>query len=248
MSINNQAELAGISRISKVVAETLQAMRAYARPGMHTSELDEYGAALLEKYGARSAPKLCYGFPGHTCISVNEEICHGIPSRHRVLAEGDLVNIDVSAELDGFFSDNGMSFVLGEDLHGHQALVDASRQILMKAIARIRGGVRIADVGGYIEDEAKKKGFRVIRNLTGHGIGRSLHEDPENIPNYRDRYQLQRFRKNTVVAVETFISTRSTQAVTLEDGWTMVGDKLGFVCQQEHTLLITDKEPVILTV
>ena len=147
----------------------------------------------------------------------------------------------------GFWADNGGSFVLGKDIHNHQPLIDASKNILHKAIYSIKGGVKIADIGLIIETEAKKSGFRVIKNLAGHGVGRSLHESPESILNYRVKSNYQRFKKNTTVAIETFISTHSTQAVELRDGWTLVGNKGGYITQHEHTILITDREPVILT-
>lgn len=247
MSITREAELTGMQKASDAVAYTLKKMRNYAQPGMTTKQLDTYGAVILADLGARSAPHLTYGFPGWTCISVNNEFCHGIPSDNRILKEGDLVNIDVSAELDGFWSDNGGSFVIGEDVNGHQKLIDASKQILHKAIYSIKGGVRISDVGHLIETEAKKRGYKVIRNLTGHGIGRSLHEAPGEIANYSDRSNRERFRKNSVVAIETFISTMSTYARTLHDGWTMVGNKGGFMAQHEHTIVVTDGNPIILT-
>ena len=247
MSITKEEELAGMQKASEAVARTLKEMRAYAKPGMTTKELDDYGAAILSGFGARSAPLLTYRFPGCTCISVNNEVCHGIPSDKRILIEGDLVNIDVSAELNGFYSDNGGSFVLGKDINGHQKLIDASKQILHKAIYNIKGGVRISDIGHLIETEAKKRGYKVIKNLAGHGIGRSLHEAPGSISNYRDRFNHERFKKNAVVAIETFISTSSIYAETLEDGWTMVGNKGGFVAQHEHTIVVTDGKPIILT-
>jgi len=121
-----------------------------------------------------------------------------------LLNEGDLINIDVSAELDGFWSDNGGSLVLGTDINQHQKLIEASKQILHKAIYNIKGGVRITDIGLLIETEAKKRGYRVIKNLTGHGIGRSLHEEPREIANFRDRFNLTRFKKNSVVATNIF--------------------------------------------
>jgi methionyl aminopeptidase len=158
-----------------------------------------------------------------------------------------LINIDVSAELNGFWSDNGCSFVLGEDINRHQKLVDASKQILHKAIYSIKGGVRISDIGHLMETEARKRGYKVIKNLTGHGIGRSLHEAPGDIANYRDRFNLTRFKKNTVVAIETFISTASTFAETLNDGWTMVGNRGGFMAQHEHTIVVTGGKPIVLT-
>lgn len=247
MSITKETELIGMKRASEAVAYTLKEMRNYAQAGMTTKQLDNYGATILLDLGAKSAPYLTYRFPGWTCISVNNEFCHGIPSDNRILKEGDLINIDVSAELNGFWSDNGGSFVLGEDINRHQKLINASKQILHKAIYNIKGGVRISNIGHLIETEAKKRGYKVIKNLTGHGIGKSLHEEPSEIANYRDRFNLNRFKKNSVVAIETFISTTSTYAETLNDGWTMVGNKGGFMAQHEHTIVVTEGNPIILT-
>src|SRR6186713_357712 len=140
MSITKHSELIGMQKASEAVAFTLQEMRNYARAGLTTKQLDNYGGQILNDLGAKSAPYLTYGFPGWTCISVNNEFCHGIPSARKVLSEGDLINIDVSAELDGFWSDNGGSFVLGTDVNQHQKLIEASKQILHKAIHAIKGG------------------------------------------------------------------------------------------------------------
>lgn len=247
MSITKESELIGMKKVSEVVAFTLKEMRNFAQPGITTRQLDNYGGQILTDLGAKSAPNLTYGFPGWTCISVNNEFCHGIPSDKRMLHEGDLINIDVSAELGGFWSDNGGSFVLGTDVYQHQELVEASKQILHRAIYNIKAGVRIADIGHLIETEAKQRGYKVIKNLTGHGIGRSLHEEPGEIANFRDISNLTRFKKNSVVAVETFISTSSTYAETLQDGWTLVGNKGGFMAQHEHTIVVTDNTPVVLT-
>lgn len=247
MSIKQESELIGMKKASEAVAFTLKEMRNFAKPGMSTKELDDYGGKILNDLGAKSAPFVTYGFPGWTCISVNNEFCHGIPSETRILQDGDLINIDVSAELNGFFSDNGGSFVIGEDINEHQKLIEASKEILHKAIYSIKGGVRISDIGFIIETEAKKRGYKVIKNLTGHGIGRGLHEEPHDIANFRDRFNTNRFKKNSVVAIETFISTTSTYAETLQDGWTMVGNKGGFMAQHEHTIVVTDGKPLILT-
>lgn len=247
MSITNESELIGMQQASYAVAYTLAEMIKYAKVGMSTKELDDFGAQIMKGLGAKSAPQLTYGFPGSSCISVDHEFCHGIPSDVRLLQEGDLINIDVSAELNGFWSDNGASFVIGEDIHRHQKLIDASKEILGKAISQIKGGVKIADIGYIMETEAKKRGFKVIKNLGGHGIGRSLHEEPDELLNYKNSHDQRRFKKNSVVAIETFISTDSTYAVELNDGWTMVGNKGGYMAQHEHTIMVTDREPIILT-
>ncbi|MBS5798075.1 MAG: type I methionyl aminopeptidase [Dysgonomonas mossii] len=246
MIVETDEDLKGIQEISDIVAITLKQMREYAKIGMTTKELDDYGAEILKNFGAKSAPFVTYKFPGWTCISVNNEMAHGIPSS-KVLKEGDLVNIDVSAELNGFYGDNGGSFVLGEDINENQRLVDASVEALYKAIAAIKGGIKISEVGRIIERTAKDKGYKVIKNLGGHGVGRGLHEEPDCILNYYDRYEHRRFKKNSIVAIETFITTDSTSVNTLKDGWTLVGNKGGFCVQHEHTVLVTSDKPIILT-
>ena len=246
MIIQTEEDLQGIQEISDIVAITLKRMREYTRPGMTTKELDDYGAEILKSFGANSAPFVTYKFPGWTCISLNNEMAHGIPSS-RVINESDLVNIDVSAELNGFYGDNGASFVLGEDINQNQKLIDASIEALHNAISAIRGGVRISEIGRIIEKTAKDRGYKVIKNLGGHGIGRGLHEEPDYILNYYDRYERRRFKKNSVVAIETFISTDSTLVDTAKDSWTLVGNKEGFCVQHEHTVLVTSDKPIILT-
>lgn len=247
MLVNKDSDLQGMKQISEIVAQTLKAMCAYAAPGMSTKELDNYGADLLKSFGARSAPIVMYKFPGTSCISVNQVICHGVPSEKIILQEGDLINIDVSAELGGYYGDNGFSFVLGKDIHGHQTIVNASINILNEAVSKISEGVKINEIGGLIENRAKEKGYKVIKNLTGHGIGRKLHEAPREIANFKDPWNNGRFKENMAVAVETFITSHSNYAVTTKDGWTMVGNKGGFMAQHEHTLVVTKNQPIILT-
>ena len=248
MLISEDHELEGMKKISEVVATTLKQMREYAKIGMSTKEIDDFGAEILKSYGAKSAPYETYKFPGYTCICLNEEAAHGIPSDKKILKEGDLINIDVSAELNGFWSDNGGSFVIGKDIHNHLPLVNASKEILKKAINSIKHGMKIADLGDIIETEAIKRGYMVIENLAGHGVGRSLHEKPDHILNYAEDSNKEKFEKNTTVAIETFISTKSELAVeNSNDGWTMVGNRGGFVTQHEHTIMITERAPVILT-
>lgn len=248
MLVKTEEELQGIKKVSEAVAITLRKMKEYTQIGMSTKDIDEYGRQLLEELGAKSAPFETYAFPGYSCISVNKEFAHGVPSDKIILKNGDIINIDVSAELEGFWSDNGCSFVVGEDIQGLQPLVDTSREILLEALANIKGGTRIADIGRLIENKAKKSGYSVIRDLGGHGVGRSLHEEPDAIMNFYDRYDtFRRFRKDSVVAIETFIATKSSFIETAANGWAFTGNKGGFVAQHEHTILVTADQPIILT-
>jgi len=248
MVIKTEEELLGMQKVSDAVALTLLKMKEYTQIGVSTKQIDEYGRTILEEMGAKSAPFETYKFPGYACISVNHEFAHGVPSDTIILKNGDIINIDVSAELDGFWSDNGCSFIVGDDIQNLQRLVDTSHEILLEAISQITGGVKIADIGKLIETKAKNAGYTVIRDLGGHGVGRSLHEEPDAIMNYYDRRDTaRRFRKDSVVAIETFISTKSTNIQTEADGWTFTGSKGGFVAQHEHTILITSGKPIILT-
>lgn len=250
MSITCESEWIGMRRAATAVAGFLKEMRAYARPGMTTLELNLFARKCFKWGGARSASILTYGFPGWPCISVNKEIAHRVRSDKRALQIDDLVNIDLSAELDGYWADKGGSFVLGKrenvKVAERKRSVKTSRRIQRQAISRIRGGLRIAELGRLIECEAWKSGYRVIRNRAGNGVGRSLHEEPNDVDNFYDRYNTERFKKHAVVAVEPFIATRSTLACTLDDGRTLVGNRGGLVAQHKHTIVVTDQEPIIL--
>lgn len=247
MIIKTDAELEGMKAASHVVARVLKKMKDYVEIGMTTKEIDDYGGKLLAEMGGKSAPFVEYKFPGFTCISVNNEACHGVPSTKKVLKNGDLINIDVSANVDGYYGDNGCSFVLGEDVQNLQPLVDASHEILTKAIANIKPKVKINEIGHLIHSEAKKRGFNVIRNICGHGIGRKLHEEPSEIACWKDRMNRQRFRVNSVIAVETFISTKAKFVYEASDGWTLKTKDGSFVAQHEHTMIVRDGMPEILT-
>jgi methionyl aminopeptidase len=247
MIIKTKKELEGMKAAGKAVAITLKKMVDFAQIGMTTKEIDDYGKSVLDSFGAHSAPYRDYKFPGTSCISINNEVCHGIPSDKTILKNGDLVNIDVSAELHGFYGDNGCSFILGDDIHGHQKLVRASLEILHECMDAISTGVRIAMVGGTMEKGAKTRGFTTIRNICGHGIGYRLHEDPREVPCFRDRWNREKLKKNTVIALETFISTKAKFVHEAKDGWTLKTKDKSFVAQHEHTLVVTDDYPIILT-
>ncbi len=246
VSIQSAQELAGMQRIGSIVARTLRIMKTSARPGMTTAELDVIGRRYLESFGARPAPELVYDFPGATCISVNDEVAHGIPGA-RLLKAGDLVNIDVSAELDGFFADCGASLVLAPASAVIRRLCACSQMALQQALAAVRAGRRINRVGKAIEGTALRHGFRVIENLAGHGVGRHLHEEPREIANFCDSGNRMRFSAGMVVAIETFVSTGAHYVVQQRDGWTLKTPDRSLVAQYEHTLIVTDGQPLVLT-
>ena len=245
MTIEHASELEGLRRAGSLVAAILAGMRAAAAPGVRTRELDALGAEWLRAAGARSAPKLTYDFPGATCISVGRVFAHGIPD-DTVLREGDLVNIDVSAELDGYFADTGASFVVGKASPAQQRLLDATHEARDAAIAQLRAGGRINGIGRTIESVAARRGLRVIRNLGSHGVGRALHEAPGQIPGHYEPADLRRLHEGMVITVEPFLATHASLAEEDGDGWSLYCRR-GFAAQFEHTEVVTSGAPVVVT-
>lgn len=246
MTIETQADVEGLRRIGSIVSFVLDEMLKAAEPGMTTRELDAIGARLLEERGARSAPHLTYNFPGATCISVNEEAAHGIPG-DRVLAAGDVLNVDVSAELDGYFADTGGTTVLPPVSAQKKLLCHAARTALASAMQVARAGRPINSIGAAIQKTAKRYGFKVIENLGSHGVGRALHEEPANIAGYFDPSDKRVLKEGMVITIEPFVSTKSRIVEETADGWTLVGAKGNLSAQFEHTLIITRSEPIIVT-
>lgn len=246
MSIENEKDLIALRKIGRIVAQCLQYMGSKLEPGITTLELDQLGQAFLEKQGARSAPKLVYNFPGSTCISVNEEAAHGIPGS-RVFHAGDLVNIDVSAELNGYFADTGGSFIIPPESHVKRNLCLATKRALDMALRATRAGQPINVIGQAIEKEALKNNLTVIENLGSHGVGRALHEDPGFIPGYYDPKDKRILKENQVITIEPFLSTGAREVFDAGDGWTLSTAKRFLTAQYEHTLVITKGKPLIMT-
>lgn len=246
MTIRDHFDIEALRRIGHVVSETLELMKAGIEDGITTRELDEIAGRNLARHGAVSAPRKVYNFPGHTCISVNDAIAHGIPGDLRI-RKGDLINLDVSAELDGYYADTGFTIDFGAADPEMAKLCDCSRRALRKAISLAKPGQKLNRIGQAIEREALQNGFTVIRNLTGHGTGGALHEYPDNICNYYDPKQKETLKKGMVVAIETFISTGAEYADEAGDGWTLTTGDGSRVAQYEHTLIVTDGEPIITT-
>lgn len=246
MTIETERDIDGLKRVGRVVALVLREMLDAIEAGMTTAELDDVGRTLLDRHGARSAPQMTYRFPGATCISINEEAAHGIPGP-RVIRPGDVVNIDVSAELDAYFADTGGTRVVPPSTPTKDRLCRATRLALQEAVAEVRAGNRINRIGKAIQRIAKTHQFKIIKNLAGHGIGRSLHEEPGSIVGYFEPRDTRELREGMVIAVEPFLSTKSTFVKEAPDGWTLVGAEGNLSAQYEHTLIVTRGEPIILT-
>ncbi len=245
MTITRQEELDGLRRIGRIVANTMQAMARVMEPGMTTGDLDAVGAALLEAEGAEAAPRAVYGFPGATCISVNEEVAHGIPG-NRVIMQGDLVNIDVSASKDGYFADTGASFPVGPVSARRARLCRDGRRAMEIGIAQVRRGRSLHRIGNAIDRFASARGYTLIRNLASHGVGRSLHEYPQEIATWRNR-DPRRIDKGLVLTVEPFLSTGAHFAADGADGWTLYAEPAAPAVQYEHTIVATDRGALVMT-
>ncbi|MCL6620129.1 MAG: type I methionyl aminopeptidase [Thermomonas hydrothermalis] len=246
MTVESQRDIDGILKVGRVVARVRDAMLNAIEPGMTTAELDQLGGKMLDHYGAKSAPKVTYNFPGYTCISINEQAAHGIPGA-RVIQAGDIVNVDVSAELDGYFADTGGTIVVPPVARVKARLCHATQLALTRALAEAKADAPIHRIGKAIQRTAKAHGFKVIRNLAGHGVGRSLHEEPEAIVGYFEPRDKRRLRLGQVIAIEPFLSTLSTQVAEADDGWTLVGHPANLSAQYEHTVIVTRGAPIVAT-
>ena len=248
MTITTEEELERLKEIGRICAVAREAMATAMRPGMTTAELDEIGRKILAGNGAESAPIVTYDFPGATCISVNEEIAHGIPG-DRVLREGDLVNIDVSAVKDGVFADTGASFVL-PPAHGKlDTLCRDGKKAMWAGIRAVKAGAPLADIGEAIGKFAKKGGYTLIRNLASHGVGDSLHDEPGEIATWPDKSERRRMNNGLVFTIEPFLSLggRMADQKSDDDEWTLVARPSAPCVQYEHTVVATPRGAIVVT-
>lgn len=246
MTADSEKDIKYLKAIGRVVAQALKKMMKEARPGITTAELDDIGREFLEKEGATSAPRAMYKFPGATCISISPVIAHGIPNDH-VLREGELINIDVSAEMDGYFADTGASMVVSKHIPEIEKILDATKSALHKAVHAAKAGQQINVIGKAIQQEAKKNGFDVIYDLTGHGIGHKLHEEPASIFNFYKPDDRRILNEGLVLAIEPFLTTGKGRVVEKKDGWSLQTVDKTMAAQFEHTIIVTKNEPIILT-
>lgn len=246
LTITGPEDLEGLRRIGAIVAAVRDAMLKEAREGISTAELDEIGGKLLESHGARSAPQLAYNFPGYTCISVNDQLAHGVPSPTKILKAGDLVNIDVSAELDGYWADTGASTAVGQIRPQLRKLLWSTQSAQREAMQLCCAGRSINSIGQALEKKARKAGFRIVKSLTGHGVGRHIHELP-TIPNVYDAQCSMPLWEGLVITIEPFFTLGATDVVQESDGWTLRTPDGSVGAQFEHTFVVTKGMPIILT-
>jgi methionyl aminopeptidase len=245
VSIHGPGELAGMRAAGAVVRRTLDAMKQAVRPGITTAQLDEIGANVMHRHGAQSAPALVYKFPGVNCISVNEEVVHGVPGERKI-TEGDLVKLDVTIEKNGFIADAAITVPVGAVSEKRQRLMACAERAFEKAMLVARAGFRVCEIGRVVEREVCRSGFSVIRDLGGHGIGRTIHEEPR-VPNYPDPEAHQILTEGLVITVEPIVAAGSGRAVVARDGWTVRTADRRTSAHYEHTLVITKGEPILLT-
>jgi methionyl aminopeptidase len=245
MTIQSKSDLEGMRAVGKLVAEAIRVMRAAARPGMTTGQLDDIGAAYVRARGGQSAPQLTYDFPGFNCISVNDEIVHGVPGP-RVLEPGDVVKIDVTAELDGYIADSAVTVVLPPVSTRAHNLAECARAAFKRAVKAAAARVRIAELGRAVEQEVERWNYAVIRDLCGHGVGRALHEPP-SVPNFFSPQTAGFLEEGMVIALEPIISEIPTRLFEDADRWTIKTASGCLAAHHEHTMVIRDGRPEILT-
>jgi methionyl aminopeptidase len=245
LSITTPEELEHLKAVGAVVYHVLDAMKQGVRPGVTTAELDAIGDKVMREEGAQSAPALVYQFPGSSCISLNDEAVHGIP-RERTLEEGDIVKLDVTVEKNGYMADAALTVPVGEISPEKQRLIACAELAFGKAMLVARAGFRVFEIGRAVEREVRREGFSVIRDLGGHGIGRTIHEAPR-VPNYPDPQASQVLTEGMVITVEPIIAAGTGRAILADDGWTVRTADHKPSAHYEHTLVITKAAPILLT-
>ena len=243
--VKTEAEIEKISRACRVAADVLDELKSSVKVGVTTAELEEIADRLFRKKGAIPAFKGYRGYRYATCLSVNEEVVHGLPGK-RTLKDGDIIGVDVGAIVDGYYGDNAETFPVGKISAEAKRLISATRNALNKAMAEARDGNHLGDVSFAVESEAKKNGFSVVKDLYGHGVGTTLHEDPL-IPNFGKKGTGIVLKAGMTLAIEPMLNIGASEIRTLEDGWTIVTADRSLSAHFEHTILVTKGAPKILT-
>lgn len=247
MTVESAQDLAQLQKIGEIVAHTLETLRTAVQPGMTTAEVDAIAGDLLSAAGAESAPWITYRFPGNICISINDEATHGIPGK-RVIRPGDIVKIDLSAARTGYFADAAVTIAVPPTSTATTALIDCARAALDAGCAAAVAGAPFSQVGRAVQQVARRSGFSVIAELTAHGVGRGLHEEPSYIPMVYDPRDKRILRAGQVITIEPHIAAGKGHIYTAKDGWTLRTKDRSPVAQFEHTIVVTSGAPIFVTV
>jgi len=239
-------EIEKIRSAGLIVADALDGIREMVRPGVNTLALDEFAEKFILSAGGKPAFKGYRGYPGSLCTSVNDQVVHGIPSRDVVLKEGDIISLDLGAIVDGFYGDAAITLPVGRISPEAERLVTVTEESLSQGIAAATTGNRLYDISHAVQQHAESRGFSVVRDFVGHGIGRSLHEDPQ-IPNFGERDRGPRLRSGMVFAIEPMVNAGGSATMITEDGWTAVTADGSFSAHFEHTVAVMPEGPWILT-
>jgi methionyl aminopeptidase len=246
IELKSSREIGLIRRGGHILADVMDRLRDTVKPGMSTLEIDEDVETFITTRGAKPAFKGYRGFPATVCISINEEVVHGIPSAHRRVKEGDIVGLDLGCIVEGYYADCAFTLAIGDVPPKVQQLLDVTRESLDQAIQECRPGRRLSDVSHAVQVHVERHGFAVVRAFVGHGIGRALHEDPQ-VPNFGDPGRGPQLRPGMVLAIEPMVTMGSWEVKVLEDGWTAVTRDGSLAAHFEHTIAVTDAEPEVLT-
>jgi len=244
--LKSEREIGIMRRGGHILADVIDLLREVVKPGMSTLEIDEDVESFITARGAKSAFKGYRGFPATVCISINEEVVHGIPSAHRRIKEGDIVGLDLGCIVDGYYADCAFTLAIGDVPTKVQQLLDVTRESLDQAIQECRPGRRLSDVSHAVQTHVERHGLSVVRAFVGHGIGRALHEDPQ-VPNFGDPGRGPQLRPGMVLAIEPMVTMGSWEVKVLDDGWTAVTRDGSLAAHFEHTIAVTDAEPEVLT-
>ncbi|MFZ9885984.1 MAG: type I methionyl aminopeptidase [Myxococcota bacterium] len=246
IELMSKAEVEKMRAAGRLAAELLGHLEVMVKPGVTTQALNDEAERWTKARGAKSAPLGYHGFPRSICTSVNEVVCHGIPTIDVVLKEGDIINVDVTPILDGYYGDTSKTFYVGEPAPATRALVETTRECLRLGIEQVRPGARIGDIGAAIQQYAEARGYSVVRDFVGHGIGTTFHTAPQ-VPHYGKRGKGRRLEPGMVFTIEPMINVGTWEVEVLDDGWTAVTLDRKLSAQFEHTLAVTSDGVDVLT-
>lgn len=246
VELKNELEIKKIEKSCRMVADVLRKLKEMVRPGLKTAELDDEAVKMIRKFGARPAFLNYRGYPRSVCVSINEEVVHGIPSKDRKIKDGDLVSLDFGVEYDGYFGDAALTVAAGKPSSTAARLMEVTEKALAEGISQAVPGNRLHDISSAVQKYAEKNGFSVVRDFVGHGIGRKMHEDPM-VPNYGQAGTGMFLEAGMVLAIEPMVNEKGWEVVVLDDEWTVVTKDKGLSAHFEHTVAITKNGPVVLS-